>query len=41
MIDELLYTHYEQQFDALLAKVPNLEGAVAAFEGKPQLSVRG
>lgn len=41
MIDELLYTHFEQQFDVLLSQVPNSEAAVAAFEGIPMLSVRG
>lgn len=39
MVDELLYAHYEEQFDVLLAQVADVQRAVTALEAKPKVTV--
>lgn len=39
MVDELLYAHYEQQFDVLLTQLADVRRAVTALEAKPQVKV--
>lgn len=40
MVDELLYAHSVQRFEAMLRNISSLERMVAQFESKPPVTVR-